>query len=190
MTKHPLIAVFTLAAALAASLALPAAAATAPSPITREQIAAAITVAGVNVSPEQVTLLNNVTTASPAPQLKIESMERVDAHQARVRVGCTQPGDCLPFYVLVQWSKDAALPPALNSGSFSAVAARPPTSSFVVQAGSPAVLLLESDHVHIRLRVICLENGAAGQTIRVASPDRKQTYKAEVMDDSKLRGSL
>ena len=51
-------------------------------------------------------------------------------------------------------------------------------------------LLLEGNHVHIRLTVICLENGTKGQTIRVASKDRKLTYKAEVIEDSTVRGSL
>ena len=64
------------------------------------------------------------------------------------------------------------------------------SNSFVVRAGSPAVLLLDSDHVHIRLSVICLENGSTGQKIRVESKDPRQTYVAEVIDGGILRGSL
>jgi len=198
MKRHPQIvcgsrkAVLTLAAvvaaALAATLDLPATAATAaamPSPITRQQIATALAGQGVAVSAEQVTLLNDVVAATRSPELRVESLERLDVHQARVRLACAAPADCVPFFVIVH--SDAALPSTLPG-----VAATPhtPAVSPVVRAGAPAVLLIESDHVHIRLHVVCLENGARGQTIRVATPDRKQTFTAQVMDDAKLRGSL
>ena len=42
----------------------------------------------------------------------------------------------------------------------------------------------------IQLPVICLENGAVGQTILAASLDHKQTYRAEVSDNSVLKGRL
>jgi flagella basal body P-ring formation protein FlgA len=57
-------------------------------------------------------------------------------------------------------------------------------------AGSRATLLLEGDHVHIQVPVVCLQNGAVGQTIRVASPDHKQTYVAQVTGNNVLRGRL
>jgi flagella basal body P-ring formation protein FlgA len=44
--------------------------------------------------------------------------------------------------------------------------------------------------VHIRIAVVCLENGAPGQTIRVSSKDRRQTYTAKVIDEAVLRASL
>jgi hypothetical protein len=43
----------------------------------------------------------------------------------------------------------------------------PDPQTFVVRAGSRAILLLDGGHVHVRLNVVCLENGAAGQRIRV-----------------------
>jgi flagella basal body P-ring formation protein FlgA len=59
-----------------------------------------------------------------------------------------------------------------------------------MHAGAPATLLLEGARVHIRLAVVCLENGAPGQTIRVASRDHRQTYMAKVVDEEVLRASL
>jgi flagella basal body P-ring formation protein FlgA len=60
----------------------------------------------------------------------------------------------------------------------------------VVRAGSPAVLLIEGDHIHIQIQVVCLENGAPGQTIRASSKDHRQTYTAKVGEDAVLRGKL
>jgi flagella basal body P-ring formation protein FlgA len=50
--------------------------------------------------------------------------------------------------------------------------------------------LLDGGHVHIRLSVVCLENGDPGQRIRVESKDPHQTFIAEVVDGGVLRGSL
>jgi hypothetical protein len=50
--------------------------------------------------------------------------------------------------------------------------------------------MLDSDRVHIRLSVICLESGVPGQTIRVTGKDRKLVYRAEVIDGSLLKGRL
>jgi flagella basal body P-ring formation protein FlgA len=60
----------------------------------------------------------------------------------------------------------------------------------VVKAGSPATLLLDGDHVHIRLSVICLQNGITGQTIRATSKDHTVVYTAEVVDGGVLKGRL
>jgi flagella basal body P-ring formation protein FlgA len=40
---------------------------------------------------------------------------------------------------------------------------------------------LTGEHIRIQLPVICLQNGRLGQTIRVTSKDRRQTFSAEVV---------
>jgi flagella basal body P-ring formation protein FlgA len=59
-----------------------------------------------------------------------------------------------------------------------------------VRKGSTATLLLDSDRVHIRFPVVCLENGVPGQKIRVTGVDRRQVYMAEVIDGTLLKGRL
>lgn len=177
--------------AVFAAMALPAVAVTAPIAITREQIASAIGAAGMSVSPEQVTLLSDVVATTGTPALKVESVEKWDGQRTRVRLDCAKHADCLPFVVLVSGKGNAAVPPALQRAERPSISGAPATSSsYTVRAGSNAELLLEGNHVHIRLTVVCLENGTKGQTIRVASKDRKLTYKAEVIEDSTVRGSL
>jgi hypothetical protein len=183
MAKHKFIsiAIFSLA------MALPVAAATGHDSITKEQVAAAMSGAGMKVSADQVTLLTDVVSNSPAPALKVEAMERWGADRMRVRLDCAKREDCLPFYVAVRWMQEGT---ALPVQTAALVQARVDPSSYVVRAGSSAILMLEGDHVHIRIPVVCLENGTPGQTIRVASKDHRLTYTAQVVDGTVLKGSL
>jgi len=173
------------------ALAFPAAAMTAQSPITAGQVAVALDSVGMNTTAEQVVVPDDVVAKTSAPALKVESMEFWGDRQLKVRLGCVNPGECLPFFVAVRGSKAQPV--------LAAVADRPPaanlpvksdSTSFTLMAGSRATLLLEGDHVHIQVPVVCLQNGAVGQTIRVASPDHKQTYVAQVMGNNVLRGRL
>jgi flagella basal body P-ring formation protein FlgA len=50
-------------------------------------------------------------------------------------------------------------------------------------------MLMDDDRSHIQIAVISLENGVAGHSIRVTSPDHKQVYVAEVVNASLLRKS-
>jgi hypothetical protein len=152
---------------LSVAMALPAIAATpGHTTITAEQVAAAINGAGIKVSADQVVLLSDVVAKTSSPALKVESMERWGDRRMRVRMNCAKAEECLPFFVAVSWSQA------------------------VVRAGSPAVLLIEGDHIHIQIQVVCLENGAPGQTIRASSKDHRQTYTAKVGEDAVLRGKL
>jgi hypothetical protein len=178
---------------LSAIAASPAFAATGRDSITKEQVAAAMSGAGLHVSPEQVMLLTDVTASTNAPALRVESMERWGDDRMRVRLDCAKQEDCLPFYVAVRWPQaDSAQTAQVGSTRPLAaiVSASPEPKSYAVRAGSPAILLLDGDHVHIRISVVCLENGVAGQTIRVASKDHQKTFTAEVVDGTVLRGSL
>jgi Chaperone for flagella basal body P-ring formation len=176
----------------AAATALPASAAPGHESITTQQVATAINGMGMKVAPEQVTLLADVVASTSTPNLKVESMEHWGADRMRVRLNCANHEDCLPFYVSIkiqsgmgQSAAEVALPlraPAALPG----VDVHPP----VVRAGSPATLVLEGDHVHIKVAVVCLENGVAGQKIRVMTADHTKTFTALVVDNTVLRGSL
>lgn len=177
------------------AMALPAAAATGRDAITPEQIAAAITVAGISISANQVTLLTEVVARTSGPVLRVQSMEPLGDHRIKVRLDCTNIAECVPFYVTIHENDEG---PAQPFPITSPQGQTPPriasvkteARTLVLRAGSPATLLLEGDHMHIQVPVICLENGTIGQTIRVASKDRRQTYTAQVFDGGTLRGRL
>jgi flagella basal body P-ring formation protein FlgA len=50
--------------------------------------------------------------------------------------------------------------------------------------------MLDGTHVHVRLSVICLENGAQGQMIRAASQDHQLMFRVKVAGDGTLEGRL
>lgn len=189
MKRYKFISAFTLLAAMA----LPAAAASGRTVITAAQVAGAINGMGMSVSADQVTLLTEVSASTGAPTLKVQSMEPWGDRRLKVRMDCATHEQCLPFYVSVRCNPEngtkavAALidqSPPMNQQSI------PDPKSFAMRAGSRATLLLEKGRVHIRLSVVCLENGSAGQRIRVESKDPQKTYIAEIVDGSVLRGSL
>ena len=78
----------------------------------------------------------------------------------------------------------------LQSGANSEPAQQPDPGSVVIRSGSSAILELEGPHIHIRIPVICLQNGAAGQTIRATDKDHRRIYAAQVTDIAILRGRL
>jgi hypothetical protein len=184
MTTHNLISALIVAVALG----LPAAVASAQHSITPQQIAAALDSAGMSTTPEQVVLLTNVVSTTSAPALKFESAELWSDRRIKVRLSCVKSEECLPFFVAVQGSQ--VQPVTSDASSATTLQAKPNSNSPAIRAGGHATLLLEGGHVHIKLPVVCLENGAIGQTIRVASLDRKLTYTAQVDGDQTLRGKL
>lgn len=183
MTTHDRISALIVAIALG----FPAAMAAAQNAITPRQIAAALDSAGMSTTPEQVVLLTNVVATTSAPALKFESAELWSDHRIKVRLSCVRPEECLPFFVAVQGSQ----PQAVTADTTAAIPpAQSPSSPPAMRAGGHATLLLEGDHIHIQLPVVCLESGAIGQTIRVTSLDHRLTYLAQVDGDRTLRGKL
>jgi hypothetical protein len=139
-----------------------------------------------------VTLLTDVVATSNAPRLKVRSMEKSGDHRLMVRFECENSEDCLPFYARIGFGGEHESQPSSSSleiqshdfgggGHLKAVEMR---------VGSPATLLLDSARVHVSLAVVCLENGAVGQKIRVATGDRQRVFLAEVVSDKVLKGSL
>lgn len=172
-----------------AGATLPTMGATPRLEITRAEVASAIGDAGLQVLPEQVILLSDVITKTGTPRLTVAAMEPWDAHRLRVRMNCGSVGDCLPFYVAVEFFgvHDLQRPQAEHDALRNVGA--DVKQRAVLRVGAPAVLLLEGARIHIRLAVSCLESGYVGQTIRVVDKER-HTYLATVGIDGYLRGSL
>ncbi|MGA9669758.1 MAG: hypothetical protein WBQ94_11140 [Terracidiphilus sp.] len=147
----------------------------------------------MSVSADQVTLLTEVSASTGAPNLKVQSMEPWGDRRLKVRMDCASHQECLPFYVSVRCNPEtgtktvAALTSQSSPMSPQSIS---DSKSFAMRAGSRATLLLDKGRVHIRISVVCLESGTAGQRIRVESKDPQKTYIAEVVNGSVLRGSL
>lgn len=171
----------------------PALAAPANHLITADQVAAAASKMGLQVSPQQVTMLSEVAATTSAPSLAVRSVQRRDDHQLLVRMECESPSLCLPFYVSlrVENSTEVLQARAQSQDSASSNPSSPPiVRQLAIRTGSTATLQLDSDRVHIRIPVVCLENGAVGQTVRVRSRDHRLVYTAQVIDSTLLKGRL
>lgn len=160
--------------------------------ISAEEVASAMTSNGISVAPAQVTLLSAVVASTPSPRLRVRSVERWSGDRAMVRMECDTAAECLPFFASVRLGSSSPAPRVASTAS-SAISSEPrvqPESKYAVRVGTPATLLLDGDHVHIRIAVTCLSNGAAGQTVRAETPDHEKTFTAQVAGDGVLRGRL
>jgi hypothetical protein len=169
-------------------------------PLTAHLVAQALSGNGIQTMDEQVSLLARVVATEPAPVLDILSVvplgsrspgEHGELHSL-VKLGCRLPGTCLPFYSSV--SKPAApgnsTPVALGASAVDSNATSKPSTAIVIRAGAHATLVMDDARAHVQISVISLENGIAGHTIHVASPDRKQNYVAEVVSANLVRRSF
>jgi hypothetical protein len=156
-----------------------------------QRVADAISAAGAPISPEQVEFLDRVRATSEA-KFVVTGAENQNRDAVTVRLRCQSSRECVPFYVLVHGANVArslgyggAKVPAMSSaGPAGAEKLR------VVKGGDRATLILEGTAMRIVMPVICLQNGARGQTIRVSSRDHKKTYLAEVVETGLLKGTL
>jgi hypothetical protein len=170
------------ACAVFAAVSLPVTAATGRNAISAEQVAAALSQRGISASADQITLLSNVLANTANPDLKVKSVERLDDHRAAARLECARPDQCVPFVVTVRLDREVAGVQELPAGS--------QQQAIAVRSGSLATLHLDGVHVHVKLTVICLENGSIGQKIRATSSDRRQVYMVRVADNGLLEGAL
>lgn len=169
--------------------------------VAREHVAHAVAEAleesGVAVAEPQVRLLSAVMANEPAPALEMRSAKLLsgrddDANrQVAIKFACRVAGTCLPFYAVVDWPADAKLPTVIEPSAVATVRPAAKTKAPVVlRAGARATLLLDDGQLHMEIPVIALENASAGQSIRVASLDRKRTYTAQVVDAGLLKGAF
>jgi hypothetical protein len=168
--------------------------------LTVQQIAQTLSEKGIQTSDQQVTMLARVVATERNPALDVLSVELLDDRSAgqvaetrfRVKMACHLSGRCLPFYAVVRWPEGTA---GHKGNSSSAV--RIPgnlvlkqNAPFTIRSGAHATLVMDDERAHIKVTVVTLENGMAGQKIRVASPNHKQVYVAEVVSANLLKRSF
>jgi hypothetical protein len=186
---------------LAATVALPCMGQTQPQShfaVTAQQVARVLSDRGMPVTGDRVSLLANVVASEPHPVIDILSVKPwaneasgpMAAPRSLVKLACRSTDVCLPFYAVVTCPDVPAKAVPAKSVSFpvSTGVARSAFNS-VMRAGTMAILNLEDKRSHIQLRVISLQNGNPGDRIRVATPDRKQFFVAEVVSAYLLKRS-
>jgi hypothetical protein len=172
---------------------LPASAATGRFSISTNEIAAAVFKLGISVEPAEVTILSDVMSTRPTPPLDVRRVEHFGANEFMVRMECASSEDCLPFFARIHVEQNNVAQMSKLASGFSPLngsAASPQSGHTVIRSGSSAILSLDGEHVHIRIPVICLENGAAGQTVRATDKDHHRIFLAQVVEDGLLQGSI
>ena len=137
----------------------------------------------------QIRLGAPVTAAVKEPALEISSLSQGHGHEVLLRMSCRVHSECLPFYASAMWPAEAPKPALLIAAGKHSVAVMPPDLA-KARAGSHATLLLEDGPIHVRLPVVLAQSGHVGDTVRVITPDHKQTYQAELLSSELLKGEL
>lgn len=168
--------------------------------LSARQVAQTLSEKGMQIDGDQVSLLANVVATEPNPVLDIFSVEPLgdqppgeqSGTHVWVRVACHEPNICLPFYAAVTLPKETAGGTSNIANVSSAIrkAALKPNAVITMRAGAHATLMMDDDRSHIQIAVISLESGIAGHRIRVASPDHKRVFVAEVISAHLLRRSF
>ncbi|ADW70905.1 hypothetical protein [Granulicella tundricola] len=175
-------------------------------PLTPDQIIAAMQVRQLPVEGVKVILSAPITAAVSAPVLEIQTIALVNNHTAQLKMSCRDHRECLPFYVNAVWpetSPNLVLPASvkqegrskqpnllLSSGAPASDSSTRSSAPTTLRVGSAAMLMMDHDRVHVRLRVVCLDGGITGDKVRVTTPDRKQAYVAEIVTPTLLKGSF
>ncbi len=161
-------------------------------PLTSDGVLAAMTKKGLPTQGVQLRFAAPVTSTVHEAELAIQSASIGDRSSARLLVACRNSSECLPFYVVATWASNADLsalhPFSVDRQSSAASSSEPSPGN--LHAGSQAVLLLDSERVHVRLNVICLDGGEPGAHVRASTPDRRRAYQAEVVAPGVLKGSF
>jgi len=169
-------------------------------PISREAIVATLNSSGIGVDPGQLEQLSAMSSAEVNPQLRVMSVDTLDADSDKVLLRCDHSSACLPCYVLIHWGKpgDKTRPGRAGQGSLQATSQASGVQSstgqqpedWLVRSGKFVMLMLDGEYVHMILPVLCLENGGRGQHVRVISKNTKRRYVARVTGPGLVQSAL
>ena len=155
--------------------------------IGTSQVAATLARAGMDVMARQVHLEADVWSRSANPEMDMVSAQALpDRKHAWVRIDCHDPRECRSFYATISWS--GPLPPArdVTAPKARVTSYTPPA----MRMGDHATLVVDGPQLHMEIEVIAMQNGAVGQVIQLATPDRKRFYRGQVVNKFTLTGTL
>ena len=185
-------------------------------PVTATHIMGAMQARQLPTQGAQIMIAAPITASIEDPQLDIQSVALVSPREIRLRMSCRDHAQCLSFFALASYPQVVSadmLPAKISSLSetpkpdsnsqhaanakVAQTTAQAPEAAIgapqvdpTVRIGSAAMLQIDGDRIHIFVQVICLENGSAGDKIRVTTRDHKQSYVAQIVTPTLLKGSF
>jgi hypothetical protein len=161
--------------------------------VTAEQVLSAVAAVRIPVRSAEVEFLAPIVLFDAHPLLKLAHIEKSPDDSVVARIACVNSGECLPFFVILHWSdpqeRMAVLGPPRSHPVRLNLDPQVP-KPLLVRAGRQATLLMQNGKMRIATPIICLQNGALGEEIRVSSLDHKRVVTAEVVDSGLLKGTL
>lgn len=174
-------------------------------PISTLRVAQALVGYGLKVTPEEIRLPAMLSATSASPQLELVSMRPAAAQLVQLELRCHAPGECLPFFVLLNVPAGAvqSLVAAFKNNDKSP---QPETLQNVVagqaapksiqptgdrmRVGASITLLLEDGQMRIQFPAVALDSGAPGSIVRVSTIDRRKTFRATVVSPTIAEGDI
>ncbi len=179
-----------LAQVSAAQASLPATGGAAWSAIPAATVAAALAEAGLPVAESRLHLPGVLTARNPAPQLKIAAAEQRANGSLEVRFTCRDSVECMPFFVAVDAADDRTVLAGFAAHVLRDHATPTRVSVSGIAIGARVMLQLTDAQMRIQMPVVAIDTGAPGAEVRVASLDRKNTWRGVVVDATTVRGGV
>ena len=157
-------------------------------PVPPSAVAAALTSGGLPISAAQLHMPVPLYATTPSPELHIRSAEPRPDGTLRLRVVCGSPVECMPFFASVEGAADAA-----SLARLAVQLAQPAPAAHAaggVAPGAHVTLELADQQMRIHLPVIAIDTGAPGAEVRVASLDRKHTWRGVVVDAGTVKSGV
>ena len=163
-------------------------------PVSPSRVSAVLADHHLAIADDRIRLAPAVTSSVAEPVLRIASAERNAEGEISLRLACRSSSECLPFFAIVSMpDREAALASLRQLGGaapVTAAASSPAQSSPGVSVGGHVVLLLSDRQMRIQIEAVAIDTGSSGHEIRVASLDRKHTYRGIVTGPASVQGDL
>ncbi len=157
-------------------------------------VAATLAQAGLSVPEARLHLPGSLSSETDTPELKITAAEQRANGSLSVRFACRSAVECMPFFVTVDPADDrpalAAFAERMLAQHQAAGTSSARSDRAAVAIGAHVTLQLTDAQMRIQLPAVAIDTGAPGAEVRVASLDRKHTWRGVVIDATTVRGGV
>lgn len=164
-------------------------------------VASALTARLPSLTPDRIQLSSIVSSTVADPALHLLAADLRPDGNLSLRLACRTSAECLPFFATLSAIDRAdALTllsslrgPAPTAAAISPATpppASPDTHAARVSVGTHVRLQLSDLQMHIQIEGIAIDSAEAGHEVRIASLDRRHTYRGIVVDATTVKGDL
>jgi hypothetical protein len=140
----------------------------------------------------------DITTSEPNPALEVRSVTWDSTRRfLQFSMRCVKAAECRDFLVYLELPERTLTHVSQKLGLNTSAAAKPSgvagesgNGPVLIQAGRKVQLIMKGDGIQISLPVICLQNGRAGEKIRVRDAGSARVFLAEVVSRDLLSSKL